>query len=49
MINEIEKAFINNNYQEGIKILRKRLKAKRAGYIANFNGSIGEIFISAIL
>lgn len=49
MINNIEKAFANHQYKEGIAILRKRLVSKRAGYIANFNGSIGEIFITTII
>lgn len=49
MISDIEKAFVNKQYKQGIEILRKRLVSKRAGYIANFNGSIGEIFITAII
>ena len=45
----IKKLINNNSKEEAIKILRNRLNSKRAGYISNFNGSIGEIFITAIL
>lgn len=49
MISEMQKCFSKKDIKGGIEIVRKRLVSKRAGYIANFNGSIGEIFITAIL
>lgn len=49
MIKKMENFFLTQNYAEGINVIKKRLVSKRAGYIANFNGGIGEIFITTII
>ena len=50
VLNSIKELVKNKStIQQGMKDLKDRLTSKRAGYIANFNGSIGEIFITAII
>ena len=48
ILNEIKNLIKSGSIKKGIKDLKDRLTSKRAGFISNFNGSIGEIFITAI-
>lgn len=48
MVKAMKDAFASQDYSKGLKILEKRLISKRGGYLANFSGTIGEIFITVI-